>query len=232
MTYQIQNTENPRRDLQWWLYIKAVERTQSTSAATYCLRKNLADVVRALIQFDLYRPELHYMRGPGPKWHAKHDLAFASLKVAIGGSRNDNECCASRQRLPSPMLASSYRGMPTPSIKNADVRDANNEARRNASLAVKRAESRLLQTFKNWPNITFAVICTAAVFAVVFPLGIATSLIASSSSSVNSEPPGNGCVAVSKGEYQGAHRKKLLLTRFGAYERTGRLGRYDYWYCH
>jgi hypothetical protein len=22
--------------------------------------------------FDNYRPELHYMRGPGPKWHAKH----------------------------------------------------------------------------------------------------------------------------------------------------------------
>ena len=22
--------------------------------------------------FDGYRPELHYMRGPGPKWHAKH----------------------------------------------------------------------------------------------------------------------------------------------------------------
>ena len=22
---------------------------------------------------DSYRPELHYMRGPGPKWHAKHD---------------------------------------------------------------------------------------------------------------------------------------------------------------
>lgn len=21
--------------------------------------------------FDTYRPELHYMRGPGPKWHAK-----------------------------------------------------------------------------------------------------------------------------------------------------------------
>ena len=21
---------------------------------------------------DPYRPELHYMRGPGPKWHAKH----------------------------------------------------------------------------------------------------------------------------------------------------------------
>ncbi len=23
--------------------------------------------------FDPYRPEQHYMRGPGPKWHAKHD---------------------------------------------------------------------------------------------------------------------------------------------------------------
>ena len=22
--------------------------------------------------FDDYRPELHYMRGPGPKWHEKH----------------------------------------------------------------------------------------------------------------------------------------------------------------
>ena len=22
--------------------------------------------------FDSYRPEQHYMRGPGPKWHAKH----------------------------------------------------------------------------------------------------------------------------------------------------------------
>jgi hypothetical protein len=21
-----------------------------------------------------YRPELHYMRGPGPKWHQKHGL--------------------------------------------------------------------------------------------------------------------------------------------------------------
>ncbi len=24
-----------------------------------------------------YRPELHYMRGPGPKWHAKHDRMAA-----------------------------------------------------------------------------------------------------------------------------------------------------------
>ncbi|HVJ42591.1 MAG TPA: hypothetical protein VM639_13895 [Dongiaceae bacterium] len=25
--------------------------------------------------FDPYRPELHYMRGPGPKWFEKHGLS-------------------------------------------------------------------------------------------------------------------------------------------------------------
>jgi hypothetical protein len=25
--------------------------------------------------FDPYRPELHYMRGPGPKWREKHATA-------------------------------------------------------------------------------------------------------------------------------------------------------------
>jgi hypothetical protein len=36
-----------------------------------------ADFCRDLAKglFDPYRPELHYMRGPGPKWHAKHDPA-------------------------------------------------------------------------------------------------------------------------------------------------------------
>jgi hypothetical protein len=24
------------------------------------------------LAFNPYRPELHYMRGPGPRWHAKH----------------------------------------------------------------------------------------------------------------------------------------------------------------
>ena len=27
---------------------------------------------------DPYRPELHYMRGPGPKWHAKHAVQAAA----------------------------------------------------------------------------------------------------------------------------------------------------------
>jgi hypothetical protein len=34
-----------------------------------------------------YRPELHYMRGPGPKWRAKHQpwLKFDSETVTPGG---------------------------------------------------------------------------------------------------------------------------------------------------
>ena len=37
--------------------------------------RDLADLARNLIKdpFDSYRPELHYMRGPGPKWRAKHE---------------------------------------------------------------------------------------------------------------------------------------------------------------
>ena len=35
-----------------------------------------ADAVLAFkTLFDPYRPERHYMRGPGPKWHAKHSAA-------------------------------------------------------------------------------------------------------------------------------------------------------------
>jgi hypothetical protein len=45
---------------------------------------DIAELVRNLAKalFDPYRPELHYMRGPGPKWHAKHDLPRAAKAVA------------------------------------------------------------------------------------------------------------------------------------------------------
>jgi hypothetical protein len=33
---------------------------------------------------DPYRPELHYMRGPGPKWHAKHDGTPADFAMVPG----------------------------------------------------------------------------------------------------------------------------------------------------
>ncbi|MGV1015100.1 MAG: hypothetical protein ACOYB4_09040 [Methyloceanibacter sp.] len=31
---------------------------------------------------DPYRPERHYMRGPGPKWHEKHEAALVSAAGA------------------------------------------------------------------------------------------------------------------------------------------------------
>jgi len=48
------------------------------------LRADIADLLHNLAKalFDPYRPELHYMRGPGPKWHAKHDPR-ASSAVAV-----------------------------------------------------------------------------------------------------------------------------------------------------
>jgi hypothetical protein len=38
------------------------------------LRRTAAALWHSLAKdlFDPYRPELHYMRGPGPRWHAKH----------------------------------------------------------------------------------------------------------------------------------------------------------------
>jgi hypothetical protein len=38
------------------------------------MRVAMASLWRSLKEdlFDHYRPELHYMRGPGPKWRAKH----------------------------------------------------------------------------------------------------------------------------------------------------------------
>ena len=51
---------------------------------------DFASVVRNLILDirDCYRPEVHYMRGPGPKWRAKHHqpwLSFDAEAVPPGG---------------------------------------------------------------------------------------------------------------------------------------------------
>jgi hypothetical protein len=33
--------------------------------------------------FDDYRPELHYMRGPGPKWHEKYGAEIDGASPAV-----------------------------------------------------------------------------------------------------------------------------------------------------
>ena len=47
------------------------------------LAADLAELVRVLRSLvDPYRPEIYYMRGPGPKWHAKHDPAPAIVDAS------------------------------------------------------------------------------------------------------------------------------------------------------
>jgi hypothetical protein len=50
--------------------LTAHRQAPSLAADLAVFLRNLASAL-----FDSYRPELHYMRGPGPKWHAKHDPA-------------------------------------------------------------------------------------------------------------------------------------------------------------
>ena len=61
---------------------KAVQMGGPTAAV---LATELADLLRLIKSlFDPYRPELHYMRGPGPKWHAKHRPAATEAHPAPG----------------------------------------------------------------------------------------------------------------------------------------------------
>ena len=51
------------------------------------LSSELAEILRLFKSlFDPYRPELHYMRGPGPKWHAKHRPAQVETQVEVPGA--------------------------------------------------------------------------------------------------------------------------------------------------
>jgi hypothetical protein len=57
------------------------------------MRRNLTSNVRELLRtfarpFDSYRPELHYMRGPGPKWHAKRANTAVSAPPAAATARS------------------------------------------------------------------------------------------------------------------------------------------------
>jgi hypothetical protein len=54
----------------------------SASAASSKAFAELANAWRTLIrsQLDAYRPEKHYMRGPGPKWREKHACDNAAAR--------------------------------------------------------------------------------------------------------------------------------------------------------
>ena len=62
--------------------------SRRTAARRVTLRhqQSLIDAWRGLMKdlFDPYRPELHYMRGPGPKWQEKHAPAYARTAPVNG----------------------------------------------------------------------------------------------------------------------------------------------------
>lgn len=57
---------------------------------TASIGKAVADLWRTVTTdlFDTYRPERHYMRGPGPKWRAKHAPTAIVSEPDLGGMAN------------------------------------------------------------------------------------------------------------------------------------------------
>jgi len=57
---------------------------------TPSIGKAVADLWRTVTSdlFNEYRPERHYMRGPGPKWRAKHARNTVSVEPDLGGMAN------------------------------------------------------------------------------------------------------------------------------------------------
>jgi hypothetical protein len=51
------------------------------------LGKAVADLWHSVTTdlFGTYRPERHYMRGPGPKWRAKHAAMSVTSEPDLGG---------------------------------------------------------------------------------------------------------------------------------------------------
>ena len=72
------------------------------------LASDFASVVHNLIMDvrDSYRPELHYMRGPGPKWRAKHQpwQSFDSEAVSPAGHHQLSQVHVRRRDAADPTL--------------------------------------------------------------------------------------------------------------------------------
>jgi len=53
----------------------------------------------------------------------------------------------------------------------------------------------------------------------------------STASAQTPQPPNDGCIPVSKTEYNSAKQLGLLNNRYGVYVRTGHFLKRYYWYC-
>jgi hypothetical protein len=77
---------------------------------------DFASIVHNLVMDvrDSYRPELHYMRGPGPKWRAKHQpwLRFDSKAVSQADQHQLSQVYVSHPRYAGSLTAWTIRGAP------------------------------------------------------------------------------------------------------------------------
>jgi hypothetical protein len=62
----------------------------ASKSKTPSIGKAVADLWRTVTSdlFNEYRPERHYMRGPGPKWRAKHARNTVTAEPDLGGMAN------------------------------------------------------------------------------------------------------------------------------------------------
>jgi hypothetical protein len=63
-------SERERRVSRLMIWTRSRVRIRITRGNAADLGELFREIAKALL--DPYRPELHYMRGPGPKWRAKH----------------------------------------------------------------------------------------------------------------------------------------------------------------
>ena len=62
------------------------EKSNAAAGRPATLAGDFADLVRTLKSlFHPYRPELHYMRGPGPAWRAKYAPAHTAEMPSAAG---------------------------------------------------------------------------------------------------------------------------------------------------
>ena len=62
----------------------------ASKSKTPSIGKAVADLWRTVTSdlFNEYRPERHYMRGPGPKWRAKHARNTVTAEPDLGSMAN------------------------------------------------------------------------------------------------------------------------------------------------
>ena len=68
--------------------VPSLPKRSTTLSGPRSLLAEMSGIVLGLIRdlSDPYRPERHYMRGPGPKWRMKHALAMPRSAGAVAAT--------------------------------------------------------------------------------------------------------------------------------------------------